>query len=156
MTSRETEADKETAKFSPSSTLDEVWHLMLLRPRLYAAVCRSLGVKELIDHDPRLALDGHASRLKATIKAYKSVYGVCPPYIWREKLEEEKESAGGRSGGCSASAAPSGKRRRTEVGGAASAEPRDGCGPPPQQHTLSYYNIGRESTLHLVLKLGGC
>ena len=138
MTSGDVEADPFTAKLSPSSVLDEVWHLMMLRPRLYASVCRSLGASEPIDHDPRLALPfaGHGTRLKETIKLYTRVYGVRPPHIWREAALDEE--------------VPRRPSKRARAEGAAAAAPRDGCGPP------LLVRLDELPTLHLVLKLGGC
>ena len=143
--------DAETAKLSPSSALDEVWHLLMLRPRLYASVCRSLGVAELIDHDPRLALEGHSTRLKATIKAYKRAFGVRPPFVWREKDEVADDCTE-----CSSASAPPAKRVRRIEGGAATAAADDGCGPPPAQYTMDDYTILKESNIHLALRLRGC
>jgi hypothetical protein len=145
-TTGDTAADVETTKLSPSSLLDQVWHSLLLRPRLYAAVCRAMGVPELIDHHVGLATTGHTRRLKATIKLYNEVYGVRPPSIWRE----EDPSHEGR--GC----APSRKRARASKGGAAAAPADDDGCDPPANSTLADYNIQRECTLHLVLSLGGC
>ena len=89
------EADSETTIFSPPSVLDEVWHLLLLRPRVYTAVCRSFGVAHLIDHDPRLASshgnDARDARRRAAVDAYRHAYGIPPPYLWREEDQSEYE-----------------------------------------------------------------
>lgn len=53
---------------SPSFLVDQAWHELLLRPRLYADVCSALGCAHVIDHDPlggkvRAAATSHACAL---------------------------------------------------------------------------------------------
>ena len=140
VTAGDIETDLETVKYSPPAVLDDVWHLMMLRPRLYSAVCRSLGVADLIDHDPRLAKEGHSSRLEAYIAAYETAFGVRLRYFWREVKDKE-------GGAC-----PTKRARRD------GSKADDGYGPPPtyKQMTLAAYKIQQECTLHLILKITGC
>ena len=49
-----------TSELSPSGEIDQLWHWLLLKPLLYAAVCSKIGDGKIIDHDPTKADDAHA------------------------------------------------------------------------------------------------
>lgn len=94
MTFQDTVASPHAA-FSCSSPLDAAWHLLLLKPRLYAAVCAELG--DVIDHDPALSLPEEAGarreRLERARRAYRRVYGAEPPPAWRDDYDVTRDAA---------------------------------------------------------------
>jgi len=127
--------------------LDDVWHLMMLRPRVYAAVCSAFGVG-LIDHVPRLAEDREErnTRRRACCAAYRVTYGSLPPYLWKEGSDPETEEVAEE---------PAPKRSR----GAARTRDQPLFGPAPDyatHFTLADYDIEENSIINIVLKLRGC
>jgi ubiquitin len=150
VTAGDVEADAETTLFSPPAVLDEVWHQLLLRPRVYSSVCRAFGLADVLDHDPSLAVDEYArdGRLSECTEAYRAAYGIPPPYMWREgqpefrDREEEEEQ-------------PARKRARGDQPEADRA-PERMFGPPPKINCLCDFNIQHGTVVHLVLKLRGC
>ena len=78
-------------KFSPSPLVDQVWHRHMMHPVLYKAACTNLLGRrggELIDHDPGAAKDDPAEkweRLRRTLLVYRILFGQKAPYkIWGE------------------------------------------------------------------------
>jgi large subunit ribosomal protein L40e len=74
-----------------------VWHALLLRPVLYAAVCAQL-TGQLLDHNPGAAAASlaqlRAQRLAHTRHAYAREYGGEPPPMWCDKYEPRRNQGG--------------------------------------------------------------
>lgn len=66
----------------PSKAVDFVWHLHMQHSRDYWDVfCKKLG--KPIHHTPGGEGSGHLADYKATVAAYKSLFGKPPKGIWR-------------------------------------------------------------------------
>lgn len=50
--SRDGEEPGKPLTLSPSRLMDQAWHCLMLRPKLYVAASRALGFADVIDHDP--------------------------------------------------------------------------------------------------------
>ena len=83
------------AQLSPSFLVDQVWHVHLLKPKLYAKFCQEV-FEQLIDHD----LDGTNStdekkkeRLLRTKELYKQVFNQDPiDSIWKTPDDSTEEN----------------------------------------------------------------
>ena len=163
-------------QLSPSPLVDQVWHLHLQHPGLYVAACRKIGEGiDLIDHNPSNAEDDpygykKLERLERTKIAYKLLFGTeAPTEFWSwsalkpgagggqifvrdltgkaltfevrfdEKIAELKMKIQYRQG------IPAGSQRLIFLG-------------RQLDNSLSLldYNIYKDSTLHLILRLCGC
>ncbi len=91
--------DFDATAFSCSAFLDEVWHALLLRPVLYAAVCAQLA-GQLLDHNPGAAAASlahsrvRAQRLAHTRRAYAREYDGEPPPMWCDEYEPRRNQGG--------------------------------------------------------------
>ena len=71
------------ARNVPSKAVDLVWHLHMQHSRDYWEVfCRTLG--KPVHHTPGGEGSQHLSDYKATIKAYKRLFGEPPKGIWKQ------------------------------------------------------------------------
>jgi hypothetical protein len=90
-----------SAGLSPSSSVDTVWHALMLSPVAYAKLCTAM-CGSIIDHFPLRAYglpSERAARLAHTTSLYTVVFGEAPPAdIW----DDEKR---GLRGGVSATGA---------------------------------------------------
>ncbi|CAE7445552.1 vUbi [Symbiodinium sp. CCMP2592] len=68
-----------SSQLSPSFHVDEVWHRLLLFPRAYQTLCRSL-TGEVIDHDPRSKDQHQPDRYHVTFTKYLKLFGKAPPF----------------------------------------------------------------------------
>lgn len=73
--------DLDAIKYSPSRTIDKVWHMFLLFPKSYSQLCSDLlGDNELLDHNPLGANDiDQNTRYQNTIKRYELLFRESPP-----------------------------------------------------------------------------
>jgi hypothetical protein len=66
-------------QLSPSGACDVAWHALLMFPKDYAALCRTLG-GEMLDHDPLISRSVHYVR---TVALYRATFldepRACPP-----------------------------------------------------------------------------
>ncbi|WP_170467715.1 glycine-rich domain-containing protein [Ruegeria arenilitoris] len=68
----------------PSKAVDLVWHLHLQHSRDYWDVfCKKLG--KPVHHNPGSQGPQHLDDYKATVKAYRDLFGTPPKGIWKQK-----------------------------------------------------------------------
>ncbi|KAJ3178676.1 DnaJ- protein scj1 [Irineochytrium annulatum] len=83
------------ARMGPTGAIDEIWHDLMCMPSLYRDVCAALvGVDGVIDHCPLAAFDGtevRRGRMRATVEAYRAVFGEPRGEVWAEALEAAVE-----------------------------------------------------------------
>jgi len=87
--------DTSCSYLSPSASVDEVWHKMLLFPAEYYRLCNVLlhekCEERIIDHNPEGALEDapRLERYKRTLDAYRMFFKEDPPDEFWPKLKEQ-------------------------------------------------------------------
>jgi len=160
-------------KFSPSPLVDQVWHAHLMRPRLYRAACAALmgprGGGDLIDHDPDAAQDDpdeKKERLRRTKVVYHILFGHVAPYkIWQTITSGEMSlfvrTMTGQAFNLFVDPNETVEYLKLRI------EDRDYIPSNDQRlifagkqlvdsRTLFDYNIQKDSTIHLIIKLRAC
>lgn len=145
---------------SPPEVIDAVWHLHVLDTNSYKEDCENM-FGEIIHHDPDGALDIELRqhRLLNTTAAYRQRFGRCPllTSIWNvddisnvNYISKEVKFYASKTG------------KRPEGFGYRNLDEMNhyhlifGGKHLEEDHTLFYYNIQKEKTIHLVLPLRGC
>eukprot|EP00899_Mesostigma_viride_P016470 jgi/Mesvir1/24824/Mv22064-RA.1 len=79
---------EDPSNLSPTWLVDEVWHRLLLFPRLYSEVCQAI-CGDIIDHDPNAAAGPPAkrsARIHNTMDAYAKAFPGPPSKLWASGL----------------------------------------------------------------------
>eukprot|EP01083_Nonionella_stella_P021254 58936_1 len=85
--------DFQHTKFSPSPIIDQLWHLHLLYPKKYFALCQAEANGNIIDHKPEGKFDGNnRKRLNNTLELYTSTFGKPHDGIWIVPSTESTEN----------------------------------------------------------------
>mmetsp|Transcript_31840 Transcript_31840/g.74402 ORF Transcript_31840/g.74402 Transcript_31840/m.74402 type:complete len:303 (+) Transcript_31840:49-957(+) len=143
-------------ELSPPREVDEVWHSLLLFPRAYNELCKTLlGDDGIIDHDPRKSAQSvYDARYLRTYEHYTKTFRVQPSAWWWPEPEEWQRNSQPSSG--------------FTVLNLKEELQRDAGIPKDQQmlifagrqlqdeRTLVEYGIGPGSTVYLILRLSGC
>ena len=85
-------------KISPSGSVADAWHCFLLLPKLYYQFCDKILPSEvaaprIIDHNPRGAEEEDSDdRYTRTLRRYERVFGVEPPSLIWEELDEKEDA----------------------------------------------------------------
>ena len=77
------------AFLSPSTLVDQVWHVHMMRPSIYHNFCQSMFGK-MVDHDmagSKSSDEEKSKRRRRTITVYKMVFNEEPDaHIWNEEV----------------------------------------------------------------------
>ena len=73
--------DYDADHYSPSLSIDEIWHLFLLFPKAYFKLCQDvLGDNKVLDHNPFGASDtDQIRRYQRTLKRYEQLFNAPAP-----------------------------------------------------------------------------
>jgi hypothetical protein len=107
--------DLDFTKYSPSPSVDEAWHLLMLMPKKYHSLCVEL-CGSIIDHDLLGGDDAAAreQRYAATLARYTELFGQAPTaQLWPFSLQQSS-SASSSSSTAANEAQPDHKKARVE------------------------------------------
>jgi hypothetical protein len=150
-------------KFSPSSSIDAIWHDLILCPVAYSKFCCAL-LDEIIDHSTKGESQGHARAVRYTntwVEYYKLFRCAPSDEMWEEPEESDRTHLPAVPGSDTPTRATAGLSIKKLI--------QDKEGIPEDQmrlifrgrqladdKTVADYGITDLCTLHLVERLRGC